>query len=174
MKMFMFFMLMINFLFINFNNPLMLGILIFIQTILMINLMGKIYYSFWFSYIFLLVFIGGLFILFFYMISLIYNNKFFNKFNNIYITMLLIFMLLNYKMIYFNNMEKLPMNYINLNNNLNMIKLYNFPNNLINLILIIILLLLLIIVVKITNFNKGPIRSNYKKKNYYTINQYIK
>lgn len=37
-------------------------------------------------------------------------------------------------------------------NKFNSIKLYNFPNNIINIILIIYLFLLIIIVVKITNF----------------------
>lgn len=40
-------------------------------------------------------------------------------------------------------------------------KLYNLPNNLINLILILYLLIVIIIVVKITNFFLGPIKSKF-------------
>lgn len=41
------------------------------------------------------------------------------------------------------------------------IKLYNLPNNLVNLLLVIYLLILIIIVVKITNFFLGPIKIKF-------------
>lgn len=100
-------------------------------------------------------------ILFIYVISLIYNKKF--KIYNIYI--IIIFILIsfiifcneNFKII-FNN--ELFNNYSIFNNetSINLIKLYNFPLNIINILTINYLFYLLIIVVKITNFIYGPLR----------------
>lgn len=62
---------------------------------------------------------------------------------------------------FFNNHDSSTINNFNLikENYLNIIKFFNFPNNIINLLIISYLFLLIIIVVKITNFFKGPIRS---------------
>lgn len=157
----------INFIFLNFNNPLIIRITIIIQTILLNLIIGKIYYTFWFSYIIFLVFIGGLFILFIYIISIIYNNLlFFFKKNKllyllrIFILFFFLFNLKNFNFLLF-NYESSLINSINLfkENYINSIKFFNFPNNLINLIIIIYLLLIIIIVVKITNFIKGTIKT---------------
>lgn len=70
-------------------------------------------------------------------------------------------MLLNYKNIFINSHETNLFNWFLIKENrFNTIKLYNFPNNYINLILITYLFLLIVIVVKITNFFIGPIRNN--------------
>lgn len=139
-----------------------MGILIIIQTITLIIIIGKLHYSFWFSYIIFLVFIGGLFILFIYIISLIYNNKFyFIKKLNYFIFRLLILIIIKFNLTYIFNYETNLINnrFLIKENYLNSLKFYNLPNNYINLILILYLLLLIIIVVKITNFLSGPIRT---------------
>lgn len=140
-----------------------------IQTLNLIILIGKIYYSFWFSYIIFLIFIGGLFILFIYVISLTYNNKFFSLslikylIILIFLIIILLFFLYN-KNYFFTRYEINPKNFfisIIKENIVFNLKLYNIPNNLINLLLILYLLLLIIIVVKITNFFLGPIKSKF-------------
>lgn len=138
-----------------------MGIILFLQTLNLIILIGKIFYSFWFSYIIFLVFIGGLFILFIYIISLTYNNKFFSinylKYFSIIFSIGLIYYLLIKIFFFINNETEIILNIKE--NYLNSLKFYNFPNNYINIILIIFLLILIIIVIKITNFYSGPIKT---------------
>lgn len=144
-----------------------MGILILIQTINLIILIGKIFYSFWFSYIIFLVFIGGLFILFIYVISLVYNNKFFSLNSNKYLIIILLraiiaLIIINYKIYFLTTNDiilKINNNWLIKENILYNLKFYNIPNNIINLILIIYLFLIIVIVVKITNFYSGPIKS---------------
>lgn len=128
-------------------------------------IIGKIYYSFWFSYIIFLVFIGGLFILFIYIITLNFNNKIYIFINYKWLIffILLIFLIIFIikDLIFFNNYENNNLiNFKNKEYNLNLIKLYNVPNNLINILLINYLLLLIIIVVKVTNYYSGPLKIN--------------
>lgn len=101
-----------------------------------------------------------------YTISLIYNKIFLQnpkiKFYliNLFISLLLLYIL---KPLYINNIE-LNLRIYNLlpkESTLNLIKLYNYPLNLINLIIINYLFFLLIVVVKITNFFYGPIRIKF-------------
>nr|AJP00053.1 NADH dehydrogenase subunit 6 [Orseolia oryzae] len=147
----------VNIMFMSLNNPLMMGIMLFFQSLLMMLLLGKLYYNFWFSYILFLVMIGGLFILFLYMISLIYNNKFFslNFLKYIFMFMMLIIisisLFLKKNNIFFKNSEMEMINIMK-ENYMNHLKFYNFPNNLINLIMIIFLFIMMIIVTKITNY----------------------
>lgn len=64
-----------------------------------------------------------------------------------------------------NNYEIINLNYLNrfINDHaLSLIKLYNFPTNLITLLLINYLLFTLIIIVKITNSKVGPLRISFK------------
>lgn len=157
---------MLNFLFLNLNNPLIIRLILILQTILLNLIIGKIYFTFWFSYIIFLIFIGGLFILFIYILSIIYNNLIFIK-KLKYLSFIRIFIFIIIALsIFFNNFFFFNYDLINIDtqitlkeNYLNIIKFFNFPNNIINLIIIIYLFILIIIVVKITNFLKGPIRS---------------
>lgn len=111
------------------------------------------------------MFIGGLFILFIYVISLIYNNKFFSLNLNKYTLILFIFFLIifiNYKIYFITNNDlilKNNNNWLIKENLIYNLKFYNLPNNIVNILLIIYLFLLILIVVKITNFFIGPIKS---------------
>jgi len=162
----------ISFIFIFLNHPLSLGILILIQTFFISLFINKYSNTSWFRYILFLIFVGGILILFIYAITLIFNEKFFffkKKILTILKLILLIFFFLiiinlfkslNFRL-NFNNFEIKKINTIYLKNEnfLNLNKLINLPNNLINIIIILILLILLIIVVKITNFFIGPLRT---------------
>lgn len=148
------------------KHPLILGLILIIQTVLISLFIGLISQTFWFSYILFLIIIGGILILFIYTISFIFNKIFVQKFNiKTYLIIIIIFILLLFinKSIFLNNFE---LN-LNINNHsiqesiYNLIKLYNFPINLLNLIIINYLFFLLIVVVKITNFFYGPIRIKF-------------
>lgn len=161
--------LIINFLFNQFKHPLNLGLILLTQTFLVCLIAGVNSKSFWFSYILFLIFIGGLLILFIYVISLISNEKFKSvkfKLSKVIFVFFLISLLIiilyffNYK---FNLQRNDLTNTCNIKptlyeNSINLNKLYNFPTNLINLLLINYLFLILIITVKITKFFHGPLR----------------
>nr|YP_010701727.1 NADH dehydrogenase subunit 6 [Helophilus pendulus]WCJ53288.1 NADH dehydrogenase subunit 6 [Helophilus pendulus] len=158
--------LIFSFIFIQMNHPLML----LIQTIMVCCITGLMTKSFWFSYILFLIFIGGMLVLFIYMTSLASNEMFSlsMKMTIISIISLLILMIIIFFMdkmlLTFNSMNNEMTPISNLNsyiseNSLNLIKLYNYPSNMITILLINYLLITMIASIKITKLFYGPIRS---------------
>lgn len=145
--------------------------ILLLQTLTISLLLGLISQSYWFSYILFLIFIGGLLIIFIYIISLTFNNKFnFLKINIIKLTLniiiLIIIILLTIKyynnIIIFNSNDILEINFnksLFIESSINLIKLYNIPNIFITLLIINYLLFILRVVIKITNFKTGPLRN---------------
>lgn len=154
--------------FLKFSHPLSLLIIILIQTFILILIIGIISNSFWFSYILFLVFIGGLLILFTYIVSLIYNEKFNIKIkNNNFIIIIIITLTILIIIYFYPNFNILNNNeLLNYNSTINftetpfiyLIKIFNLPNNLITLFIIRYLFFILIIIIKLTNFHYGPFR----------------
>nr|ALO76134.1 NADH deshydrogenase subunit 6 [Scirtidae sp. GENSP02] len=162
----------LSLMFLTLNNPMSLGLILLIQTILISLMSSFLTYSFWMSYILFLVMVGGMLILFTYMTSLAPNEMF--LFSNKTLMMLIIsftffslmFFITDKTFLYqmFKNSDM--MNMLNSSSLIkeNMIilnKIYNKPNNLISIMLINYLFLTLIIVVKITNIKYGPIRQKF-------------
>lgn len=128
----------------------MTGLILLIQTFLICLISGIILKSFWFSYIIFLIFLGGLLILFSYILSLASNEIFkfsrFIFFKRIFLwnTLLLLFLLID-KIFFILNKNTLNSSSIYsienfyLENSLILNKLFNYPINLISLILIIYL-----------------------------------
>nr|AKF78376.1 NADH dehydrogenase subunit 6 [Nothochrysa sp. YTD-2015] len=150
------------------KHPLAMGLNLLIQTILISLLCGYITYSYWFSYILFLIMLGGMLVLFLYVTSLASNELFSINLTTIFIGSMILIMIT--MMMYFNdqymwyisNLETINFNLIsNLENEINLIKLYNNPTMNITTMMIIYLFLTLIIVVKITNINYGPLRQSY-------------
>nr|AMP43713.1 NADH dehydrogenase subunit 6 [Dialysis sp. KW-2016] len=156
--------------FIQINHPLTMGLMLLIQTILICLISGLMTKTFWFSYILFLIFLGGMLVLFIYVISLASNEMFYLSKKLIFMSMLIFMCLLIINMI----LDKSLLININNNNEINSIsmnksymnensislnKLYNYPTNMITIMLINYLLLTLIIIVKITNIFYGPIRN---------------
>nr|ACT80227.1 NADH dehydrogenase subunit 6 [Mayetiola destructor] len=156
----MMFLMMMNMFFLNSNNPLIMMLILIIQTLLISIMLGKMNLSFWMSFIIFLIFIGGMLILFMYMISLLNNYKTINLNKSIYIFFLIIILtMMFFNLNYNNNNEMLIFNkliHFNTENLLNILKLYNMPNLIINLMLVIYLFLMMIISSKITNYYMGP------------------
>lgn len=145
-----------------------------LQTLLISLFSGSLRTSYWFSYSLFLIFIGGILILFIYITSLASNETFKFSINKL-ITFLLIILLFFLIVIRFNffdlgifninlikNLDNgsLPsINYFFFNFiELSVIKIFNYPTNLISILLINYLFLTLIARVKITNIFKGPLR----------------
>nr|AFQ62195.1 NADH dehydrogenase subunit 6 [Hydroporus palustris] len=165
--------LILSMIFLFMNHPMSMGLILMIQTILIVLITGLYSYSFWFSYILFLIMIGGMLILFMYMTSLASNEKFKISKNIILMMFFLIFMLLI--MLIIN--DQMIMEYIQKNSNLlesinklimlknenlsSLFMLYNNPNFLINILMINYLLITLIAIVKITKSNTGPLRQKF-------------
>nr|ANJ01493.1 NADH dehydrogenase subunit 6 [Calvia championorum] len=145
------------------KHPISMGFIILIHTIITCLIMGMMSLNFWFSYILILVMIGGLLVLFIYMTSIASNEKF--KFNKMMLlfTILIFLMILMTKFMennYLNSMNNELISNLDLNNNfnLNLSKFLNFPNSNIFILIIFYLLMSMIAIVKITKFNFGPLR----------------
>nr|UXW88414.1 NADH dehydrogenase subunit 6 [Afissula kambaitana] len=164
-----FYMILIPSILINFlNHPLSMGFTILIQSILICLMLGVMNLNFWYSYILILIMIGGLLILFIYMTSIASNEKF--KFNilififsmMIFFSTLMIWMfsssLLNDLL--FNNSLMLNMKN-NYNFNYSMSKFYNMPSLKIMILTIFYLLITMIASVKICKTNMGPLRQMF-------------
>nr|WEF49636.1 NADH dehydrogenase subunit 6 [Polypedilum sp.] len=160
-------------LFFSMKHPLSMGLMLMIQTILIVIFSGLITKTFWFSYSLFLIFLGGMLILFMYMTSIASNEKFKFQINfsmTIFYATFVIFIIIlsfyfNQKFLFFNKINNLDndstfiMKTIILDNNYMLNKMYNFPMNLITILLINYLFLTLIATVKITNVFEGPLRS---------------
>lgn len=167
------FILIINFLtsfiFIQIKHPLAIGIILLIQTFFTCIITGLFIKTFWFSYILFLIFIGGILVLFIYVVSLSSNEIFSISIKLIFFS-LMIFLISLFISIFIDKsyIENFIFNQeitnLFLNNQLiseNIIilnKIYNFPTNIITLILINYLFLTLLVTVKITKKNYGPLR----------------
>nr|WJW73785.1 NADH dehydrogenase subunit 6 [Platypeza sp.] len=154
--------------FMKMNHPLAMGLMLLIQTVLICLVSGLLSKSFWFSYILFLVFMGGMLVLFIYVTSLS-SNEMFSLSMKMSLWLLILFTslclifyafeinlyskIINNDMIEMTNMSS----YLS-DNSLNLVKLYNYPTNLITILLINYLLITLIVIVKITNLFYGPLR----------------
>nr|QXF68514.1 NADH dehydrogenase subunit 6 [Pseudovates peruviana] len=153
----------LSIIFLFLNHPLSMGLILFLQAIFMCLISGYMSLSFWFSYILLLIYLGGMLILFMYITSLASNEMFFysNKIFFMMIFMLLIFIYIysfmsSYSMNLYENMENSSIMSLIPNNFL--LKMYNQPINMITILIATYLFLTLIAVIKITNIHNGPLR----------------
>nr|WMQ78029.1 NADH dehydrogenase subunit 6 [Zaranga tukuringra] len=161
----------INMMFLN--NPLSMGLMILIQTLMTCLLTGMMIKTYWFSYILFLTFLGGLLVLFIYVSSISSNELFNISFNMKMMMILFMFTALIISMMNMNNLwlmnfsNNMEMNNLfnlfifnNLENKINLNKLYNTQTFMLMMMMVIYLFITLIAVVKITNIFYGPIRSS--------------
>nr|QUB02918.1 NADH dehydrogenase subunit 6 [Polypedilum unifascium] len=161
-----------SFMFFSMSHPLSMGLLLMIQTLMIVIFSGLMTKTFWFSYSLFLIFLGGMLILFMYMTSIASNEQFKLKINlfmlvfysSFFILILMMIFLFSQKLLFFNkiqnleNMNMIMMKSLNIENIFMLNKMYNFPMNLITILLINYLFLTLIATVKITNIFEGPLR----------------
>nr|YP_010263904.1 NADH dehydrogenase subunit 6 [Spilarctia casigneta]UIF93597.1 NADH dehydrogenase subunit 6 [Spilarctia casigneta] len=162
----------ISFFMLFLNNPLSMGLMILIQTLMTCLISGLMIKTYWFSYILFLIFLGGLLVLFIYVSSIASNELFKPSFNLKMIFMMFLFFLIIFQFLFFNNLTWLNFSFNsdmnnsfsfdlfnNNENKINLSKLYNNQTYMIMMMLIIYLFITLIAVVKITNIFFGPLRS---------------
>nr|YP_009050072.1 NADH dehydrogenase subunit 6 [Charybdis feriata]AGW99046.1 NADH dehydrogenase subunit 6 [Charybdis feriata] len=156
--------LILSFLFTRLTHPLSMGLTLLVQTILISLTTGLSTYSYWFSYILFMIFLGGMLVLFIYVTSLASNESFHFSYSILTISLGFLIFLMPLTLIWdslLNGfMTQLPLSSLNMESSNVFIISWIYTTNLMNFTLFIILYLLLtlIVVVKITNLFKGPLR----------------
>nr|ASY98312.1 NADH dehydrogenase subunit 6 [Amorphoscelis chinensis] len=156
----------LSLIFMFLNHPLSMGLILFLQAILLSLISGMMSMSFWFSYILLLIYLGGMLVLFLYVTSLASNEMF--LYSNMFLLMIFMIPIIS-TVIYFSyfqphsivpeTMENIFNIYPDLNTPL--LKMYNQPMNNITLMIASYLFLTLLAVVKLINITKGPLRKMF-------------
>nr|ALO76957.1 NADH deshydrogenase subunit 6 [Fleutiauxia armata] len=149
------------------KHPLSCGLILLIQTLLTSLMTGLMSLNYWYSYILLLIMVGGMLILFIYMTSIASNEKF--KFSPkltmmiLLLTMLtsLLFLIDPYYMNEFNQIIELKPQETQPHENISFSKYLNFPNSMLMTLMILYLLLALIAIVKIINLSYGSLRHKF-------------
>lgn len=156
--------LILSLLFTRLYHPLSMGLTLLIQTVLISLSAGLITYTYWFSYILFIIFLGGILVLFIYVTSLASNESFSFSYSSLFFSTLLIFILTPLSILWdpliSETITNLPLSSLVSNSSNVFIIRWIYSTNLINFTLFIILYLLLtlIVVVKISNLFKGPLR----------------
>nr|QHV34330.1 NADH dehydrogenase subunit 6 [Gessius sp. 'rufidorsus'] len=158
MKMILIFPLMTSFL----KNPMSMGMLLMMQTLLSTMIMSLMLKTSWFPMITFLMMIGGLMIIFMYMTSISSNEKF--KLNLKIMLMMIIMMVIPLESmiseIQIN--ENMDMKYKTIEK-LSLMKMYSKKSISMCLLMVMYLLLSMITISKIVKHNEGPLRSkNYE------------
>nr|YP_009567868.1 NADH dehydrogenase subunit 6 [Xenogryllus marmoratus]QBF03787.1 NADH dehydrogenase subunit 6 [Xenogryllus marmoratus] len=159
----------LNIMFTITTHPLASTILIIMQTLLICTMTGLLSYSFWFSYILFMIFLGGMLVLFIYITSLASNEMFNIPTKTMLMTMtsstITLILMTNINIMNYTNhkndiLHNTSISYLSSELPMNMIQLYNMPTSILTIITIIYLLITLIIMVKITQIQEGPLRQS--------------
>nr|AGC22358.1 NADH dehydrogenase subunit 6 [Paramastax nigra] len=152
----------LNTMFMSTKNPVMMIMIIILQTIIVCMLTGSLMESFWTSYIMMLIFLGGMMVLFIYITSIASNEMLYFNYKYMSITaMMTVFMMMKNKENYEMNNSEMNMlikNLFNMEMSESMKLLYNQPMLLMSIMMMMYLFLTLMVVVYITELNNGPIR----------------
>ena len=154
----------LSFLFTRLTHPLSLGITLLLQTVFISLTVGISTYSFWFSYILFIIFLGGILVLFIYVASLASNEIFsFSLFTFFSYRRVILFssILLSFlDPLISPGLSSLPTSSVStLLSTPSVVRwIYNSPSISFTLFIISYLLLTLLVVVKIVNLFKGPLR----------------
>nr|YP_002808493.1 NADH dehydrogenase subunit 6 [Scylla tranquebarica]ACO07200.1 NADH dehydrogenase subunit 6 [Scylla tranquebarica] len=156
--------LILSLLFTRLLHPLSMGLTLLIQTILISLSAGLMTYTYWFSYILFMIFLGGMLVLFIYVTSLASNESFSfsysSFFSSIFLVLFFFPLFIFFDPLINEIMTNLPISSLTFYSSNVFIISWIYSTNLMNFTLFIILYLLLtlIVVVKISNLFKGPLR----------------
>nr|UGS80422.1 NADH dehydrogenase subunit 6 [Lachesilla rufa] len=147
-------------------NPLAMGLILIFQTISLSLLLAFCLKSSWFIYMLILIFIGGMLVLFIYVTSIFPNEKFsFNQPKMIFwflLALTLVFFLSIYLFVLNMNFHFYE-SYMNLDMTEYFLlqptkKIFSSQTNILMMFLVNYLFFCMIVVIKITNFFQGPLR----------------
>nr|AML25805.1 NADH dehydrogenase subunit 6 [Elateroidea sp. BMNH 1274768] len=149
------------------SHPMSLGLILLIQSLIVALITGFMFSTFWFSYIMFIIMVGGILVLFIYMVSIASNELF--KFSNLlFMSMMMFFMsmmmlfILNdkFNLNMYNSTQDINYIYKSLTPMINFTKYLNYPSSTILFFMIIYMFITLVAVVKITDIKQGPLRQN--------------
>nr|AKN01348.1 NADH dehydrogenase subunit 6 [Entomovelia sp. YC-2015] len=140
------------------NHPLSMGFVLIIQTTIVSIMMNTIMKYPWYSYMLILIMLGGMLILFMYMASIASNEimKFSLKIMVIMFMSFTITMLIMKTEIFLNLSQNMMMN--ENQQNMSLMKLFNSNSSIMTILMAIYLLITMIYVIFITNSFEGPMR----------------
>nr|AIW64774.1 NADH dehydrogenase subunit 6 [Pielomastax soochowensis] len=153
--------------FMTTSHPMFMIMMIIMQTMMMGILSGMLMESFWMSYILMLIFLGGMMVLFVYITSIASNMMSSMNLNYPYLLLIMTILIISATstdQLFMNNEilnnEVLITNNEILNKEMNnqMTNLFNLPNSILTMMIIIYLFITLTVVIKITNIKYGPVR----------------
>nr|BDL61399.1 NADH dehydrogenase subunit 6 [Percnon planissimum] len=156
----------LSIMFTQLSHPLSMGLVLLMQTTLIAITVGLSTYTFWFSYILFLVFLGGMLVLFIYVASLASNEPFsFSLFPSFLFSLLPIMIILSITYTMSDLLMTLSISSLApssmfsfLSSQIIISWIYNTPSMAFTIFIISYLLLMLVVVVKITTLYKGPLR----------------
>nr|YP_009501954.1 NADH dehydrogenase subunit 6 [Pariaconus pele]AWU49022.1 NADH dehydrogenase subunit 6 [Pariaconus pele] len=141
------------------KTPLTMGMVIFMQTVIICSLTRMISMSSWLPFTMFLVMASGLMIIFMYVTSICSNKKFsFIKMNMIFLMPILIMFMWLKDIFYFPYKDNLQIKDLF---NHEFLKLYTHMNIFSSTFMFMYLLLMLIIMINLLLLNKGPMRKKY-------------
>nr|QID48492.1 NADH dehydrogenase subunit 6 [Yunnantettix bannaensis] len=151
----------LNITFMNTKQPMILIVIILAQTTLTTFMMSNYNKSSWFNYILMIIFIGGMMVLFIYITSITPNEK--NNYLKL-LPMMLIMTIMFYlyeKKTYFHSSETLNMQLNTMSpDQMNMKMMFNYPLYSLSIMMMIYLFIALVAINKISNLEQGPLRMN--------------
>ena len=139
------------------KNPISIGVLLLIQTLFITILVSIWNLSSWISIIIFLILIGGLLILFIYIIRVACNEKFKRNYKIIIITLFLMFIPSEEIIIEININEYIYS--FKSNEILSFLIIFNTKTMIISILIFIYIYLTIIVVSTIVKIYKGPLRS---------------
>nr|QWT71647.1 NADH dehydrogenase subunit 6 [Saussurella borneensis] len=155
--------MMMNSMFTTTKQPMIMVMIILTQTIIIAIKTGMESESFWFSYMLVIIFIGGMMVMFIYITSITPNEM--NSTNlMLTLTSMLLFsaiaLITMMKTNHMSNLETNTMSIEMISNEYSTIlkPLFNEPMNKISLMMMIYLFIAMIAVTKITDLKSGPLR----------------
>lgn len=161
-KILIYFLIIFSFLTVIINHPVSLTGIIIIHSLFISLILWNLNKTRWFSLILFLIFLGGLIVLFIYIVRLARNEKF--KISKHFLKYLIIFIIISLLLNY-TPLIKNKINYeinFNFNHKEIIILFYNHRSFIIIFLLIFYLLICLIIIVSLISIIEGPLRSTIK------------
>nr|ARH10730.1 NADH dehydrogenase subunit 6 [Laingia psammae] len=141
------------------KSPLTSNLLILIQSIMLTTMINLINKTSWIAFMLIIIYIGGLMIIFLYISSIAFNEiNFFKNFKKLLMKLILI---TTFIITFKNNLilENFKFqNYYLFEDNFYILNMFMIPNHYMIYFIIIILFFMLILIIWMLKNNKGPIR----------------
>nr|YP_009328079.1 NADH dehydrogenase subunit 6 [Euborellia arcanum]APD14853.1 NADH dehydrogenase subunit 6 [Euborellia arcanum] len=154
---------MVSVLFLTGGHPLSMGLMLLFQTCLIPLILGLYMHFFWASYVLFLVFLGGVLVMYMYVVSLASNEVFYQKKFSLLLS-LVMGGVVGLMMMYMNDLNGVSLELFDYSGGgyyslVSVMSMYCYPVCYLTLFLAIYLLLVLISVVKVVDLGGGPLRA---------------